>query len=96
VETFQVQMFHCASIVFIYLLVASSIALVTNGISYTSQPNHNAYAATTQNQSNKTSSSSAANIRNLDTIMAQLEYSNKPADIATLAYIWGFSPVRSE
>ena len=82
---------------FIYLLVASSIALAVEGLSYSGQPsnnNHNAYAATTQNQSR--SNSTAANVRNLDTIMAQLEYSNKPSDIATLAYIWGFSPVIME
>ncbi len=36
---------------------------------------------------------SVHNIMILNTRMSQITASNKPADIATLAYIWGFSPV---
>ena len=40
-----------------------------------------------------TSGSSQSPIEQLNTKMAQISSSNNPADIATLAYIWGFSPV---
>ena len=40
-----------------------------------------------------TSGSAQSPIEQLNTKMAQLSSSNNPADIATLAYIWGFSPV---
>ena len=40
-----------------------------------------------------TSGSAQSPIEQLNTKMAQISSSNNPADIATLAYIWGFSPV---
>ena len=39
-----------------------------------------------------TSGSAQSPIEQLNTKMAQISSSNSPADIATLAYIWGFSP----
>jgi hypothetical protein len=32
----------------------------------------------------------------LNAKMAQISSSNNPADIATLAYIWGFSPITTQ
>ena len=40
-----------------------------------------------------TSGSAQSPIEQLNIKMAQISSSNNPADIATLAYIWGFSPV---
>lgn len=39
---------------------------------------------------NQSNSTTAMSVQQLDNIMKQLESSDNPDDIATLAYIWGF------
>ncbi|MFZ0512572.1 MAG: hypothetical protein WAM14_13270, partial [Candidatus Nitrosopolaris sp.] len=89
------------TIIFSYIILSSSsTALLAMDLSN----NNNAFATnqTKNNLSNTTSATTnnnssllksgniAVNTLALDAKMAQLTFSNKPQDIATLAYVWGY------
>jgi hypothetical protein len=50
----------------------------------------NTTSSSSSNQSNATTTATTMDSQQLDNIMKQLLSSDKPEDIATLAYIWGF------
>jgi len=89
-QFFSVSVFAMRSAIIPY----GSIVFVQNSTSKplantTSSTSANATGATTNITSLLRPGSTAANMA-LDAKMLQLEASNKPQDIATLAYIWGY------
>jgi hypothetical protein len=76
----------------IVVLVILSLVVASNSIFYLQAVN-GANITTTTNANNTTSSSL---LQELDKIMLQISHSDKPEDIATLAYIWGYPLITTE
>lgn len=76
------------------IIPCGSIAFAQQSQSTTNQSTNNTLANTTGATTNKTAllkpGNTALNTAALDVRMLHLTFSNKPKDIATLAYIWGF------
>ncbi|MGI0021527.1 MAG: DUF1254 domain-containing protein [Nitrososphaeraceae archaeon] len=76
-----------SSLIVIAIIVAGTIPIQSSVFAQTQ---------TNATSSNVTASSSQSQIEELNKKMAELKSSNKPEDIATLAYIWGYPLVLSE
>jgi len=90
-STNQMKKCHFITIV---VLVILSLIIAFNSIFYLQAVNGANTNDTTTQSNNTTSSSSTA--QKLDTIMSQISNSDKPEDIATLAYIWGYPLITME
>jgi hypothetical protein len=99
-------MFMIIPVSFIAVILMSSCVMM-NGYFVNDRNSINAYAAAGDDNNNSktvvtTTATSAlegpdsANVTNVDIVMKQLLSSNKPVDIATLAYIWGYPLVTAE
>ena len=87
----QIKKNHLLTIV---ILVILSLVIASHNIFYLQGVNGANTTTTTTNMKNTTSSSLSS--QELDTIMSEISNSDKPEDIATLAYIWGYPLITME
>lgn len=76
-----------------FLIMILMTSVVLNGYSVNDRNSINTYAAVdnkTASLTSPTEGPDSANITDAGIITKQLLSSNKPVDIATLAYIWGY------